>query len=167
MSSMSAPIIRSAAQTIKSVPSAAISVDTTTAAARSAAASTARSSTITTSITQQGGVASRSITTTSSVSSSAFVNKGVMGALRDAARAVDQTSSEGLEKAIELGEEAMKLAKENGGREPGGLVEANVTAKTLSASGMERRIADEIASEAMGAFECLGEGDSFPKSAQI
>ncbi|EPS37999.1 hypothetical protein H072_8263 [Dactylellina haptotyla CBS 200.50] len=152
---MSAPILRTAAQAVKTAP--AVGAIDTVAAARTTVTSTARSSALTASITQQTATASRTIATSSKASSSAVLDKTITETLRDTARVVDQTASDGLEKAVELAESAMKLAKENDGAAEAAGTSATFTAKATSTSISEGGIAKTIQSEAVGAFEELGE----------
>ncbi|KAK6538393.1 hypothetical protein TWF694_011272 [Orbilia ellipsospora] len=148
-STMSAPLLRSAAQAVKTVPAAGAA--DTAVAARSAVAATGRSSTLTASITQQGGAASRTITTSSSLASPPVVlNKSITETLKDTARVVDQTSSEGLEKVIELAENAVKLTKEKENTAEAAAIGAKTTLDSNSSSG---EIAAKIQSAAADAFE--------------
>ncbi|KAF3914734.1 hypothetical protein AA313_de0208886 [Arthrobotrys entomopaga] len=144
---MSAPLLRSAAQAAKTVPT--VGAADTVVAARSGVTATGRSSTITAAITQQGGAASRTIATSSSLTSPPVVlNKTITETLKDIARVVDQTSSEGLEKAIELAENAVKLPKDR--EETAETLGVKITLDSNSSSG---DIATKIQSTAASAFE--------------
>lgn len=78
-----------------------------------------------------------------------------METLKDTARVVDQTSSEGLEKAMELSENALQRAKETVIKDSAENTEASATVSTFPV--VEGGLADKIQSEAAGAFEGLGD----------
>ncbi|KAF3935142.1 hypothetical protein ABW20_dc0104023 [Dactylellina cionopaga] len=155
---MSAPILRSAAQTIKTVPTAG-AIDSA-AAARTAITSTGRSS-ITASITQQGAASSRAITTSSSTSSSVVLDRTIAETLKDTTRIIDQTASEGLEKVMELAENAMKRANDGAQEKTVETTEMHTTITSASSSATNtlppNGIAAKIHSEAASAFEQLGD----------